>query len=122
MKKTGKIVLAGVFLLAANIAAWACVLGSCGAAAGPGPGGWRFEASAPQPALKSAREAFPLRFAEKKDEGDQILYQTDQEPGKSYEELQAEEREKEERSWQMLENTVIIPENGRHRPRPQRTP
>jgi len=53
--------------------------------------------------------------ADRIETSDQIEYRT--EPGnmKTPYELQREEKEKEERSWQMLDNMVIVPDGRRHR-------
>ena len=50
-----------------------------------------------------------LLLAERVETRDQIIYKTDSGAGKTFQELEREEKEKEDRSWQMLENIEIYP-------------
>ena len=67
-------------------------------------------------------KASPTLLAKMVDKDDHILYRTDSEELKSSRELAIEEKEKQERAWQMLERTEIynFPPNRRPRPKQDR--
>ncbi len=71
-----------------------------------------------------AEKASPVLLAKMIEKDDQIIYRTDSEGQKSSRELEREEKEKQERSWQMLERTEIYnyPQQRPHPPRPPDQP
>ncbi len=63
-------------------------------------------------------------MADRTDTNDRIIYGTDPEMDRAMDEQQREEKEKEEKAWQMLQHMNIYQDNGRrpHSARPDNAP
>ncbi len=70
---------------------------------------------------KAASAVPKQQFAERLDQKDRIIYQTDPELERESEDRKMEEKQKEERAWRMLENTYIEEKREKRR-HPRRNP
>ena len=60
-----------------------------------------------------------LILADRVEKEDSVLYGTDSDPAFSQEEQEREEKLKEEKAWQMLDNMNVYQGNGKKRPPPR---
>lgn len=69
---------------------------------------------------KAATAVPKQQFAERLDQKERIIYQTDPELERESEDRKLEEKQKEERAWRMLENTYIEEKWEKRRRHPRR--
>lgn len=71
---------------------------------------------------KAASAVPKQQLAERRDQKERIIYQTDPESERETEDRKMEEKQKEERAWRMLENTYIEEKWEKRRRHPRRIP